>query len=117
VSDKFIDLHDLVESGSRIDGTPYVTPYNQSQLKERIKESLIKDQGMSNTAAEDAAQAKMDEYKAIEEAAYYMHFVINKFFNDHKATASSIHEDFSKMKLPKHVQEAFNIQFITTILN
>ena len=123
IEDKFDDIHEVIEKGSRINGEPYITQYNSEELRDRRFEQLLK-KGHSRIEAQKLVEKEFKMYENLEETSYYTHFIINKFFRYGKShmTDSDIMEMALSIKkellpiLPDKLISTFDTSFIQSAI-
>lgn len=112
--DKYIDVYEFVQSGLQQDQvTPFTTDYSTDEYKARTIPKLV-DQGMTPTQAEQVVQNEIDKWERIEDRAYYLHTLINAYFNGKQDLISL--RDFMRSEFPIHLHSEYNDVILTKLI-
>lgn len=79
----YVSVTDYVEKATKLDGSVFVTPYNEKQLKTELHKYLVQ-QGMSQAEAAKQVESDLQEFKQVAEVASNLHAVARAYFGGSK---------------------------------
>lgn len=118
---KYIDIHDLIEKGQRVNKEFYVKQFNENELKTQMIKSLIDTKGITESEAEIEVNQKFSQFEQVELIGYHIHAAINLYFKGNR-DPESLYEALSKIKTDENKdiytrdfthQLVENLKFIT----
>ena len=114
-SSQYIDVREIIETGHRVlDGKPYVTQFNESQLENQkriaLKDEIIKNnpqisEAELNTKADEELGKFIRKNKATEEAGYHIHTAINLYYSG----------NYNKEDLYRALQKTSSANYFTSL--
>lgn len=102
----YISVTDYIEKATKLDGSVFVTPYNEKQLKIELHKYLVQ-QGMSQAEAAKQIESDLQEFRQVAEVASNLHAVARAYFGGAKtkdALYNMFNSNFNIENIEKIVQ-------------
>lgn len=105
VTNGYVSVTDYIEKATKLDGSVFVTPYDEKQLKMELHKHLVQ-QGMSQAEAAKQIESDLQEFRQVAEVASNLHAVARAYFSGAK-TKDALYNMFNSN---------FNIENIEKII-
>lgn len=102
----YISVTDYIEKATKLDGSVFVTPYNEKQFKVELHKYLVQ-QGMSQEEAAKQIDLDLQEFKQVAETASNLHAIVRAYFEGNKtkdALYNMFNANFNIENIEKIVQ-------------
>lgn len=101
----FIEIHEFIETEKQINGSPLVIQLNTNELTKRLVDQIESDKGVSKEIARGEVDKLFKYWERQETRGYYMHMLINAFFNGNQSTDALKH--FIEVHIPAEHQAEY----------